>query len=93
MSAQERPRVLLVSGAPRRREGLHNALVGDGYDVVATCSGPDGDRHCPGMSHGSCGLTIGVDLVVLDVAATNGVGVLQAFYASRGLPVLACGSV
>jgi hypothetical protein len=89
MNATERPRALLVSSGFRRREQLHNQLVDEGYAVVSQCQGPDGDRHCPGLSHGSCGLTIPADVVILDVASINGVAALQAFYASQGIPVQA----
>ena len=91
MDGRPARRALLVSAGARRRERLRDELRREGYDVVSTCAGPDGDRHCPGMSHGSCGLTISVDVVMLDVASITGVGALQAFYASRDLPVRARG--
>ena len=89
MKATTRPKALLVSAGPRRREQLHDELEAEGYAVLAQCAGPDGDRHCPGLQHGSCGLTISADVVILDVASLTGVAALQAFYASHGLPVQA----
>lgn len=92
MTTRIRPKVLLISSGRRRRDQVSGELTAEGYDVVSRCAGPDGDRHCAGMGHGSCGLTIGVDVVVLDVASINGVAPLQAFYASKGVPVHARGS-
>jgi hypothetical protein len=92
MRSRERPKTLLVSAGSRRRERVREELEADGYDVAALCAGPDGDRHCPGLSEGRCEVAESTELVVLDVASINGVGALQALYASRGLPVRARGA-
>jgi hypothetical protein len=92
MRITRRPKALLVSSGSRRRERVREELEADGYDIVALCAGPDGDRHCAGLSDGRCEIAESAELVVLDVASINGVGALQALYASRGVPVRARGA-